>query len=134
MPKPCPEKPLARKKPGTLSTGPITGTASGVTSMRPDQLCWMRAPAKAGNALMTLSRPFWLKRSTGTGSSTRTRSNGEISSSLHCRGVRHSSRKRLPIRSFSSCHCLISEGTKSANSRKLSGTIGTTLALRMAIE
>src|SRR5690606_26978416 len=33
MPNPCPEKPDARKNPGTASTGDITGKASGVTSI-----------------------------------------------------------------------------------------------------
>src|SRR5215475_6419117 len=33
MPKPWPEKPVAMKKPGNGSTGEITGTASGVTSI-----------------------------------------------------------------------------------------------------
>src|SRR5882672_3357756 len=38
MPKPWPEKPLAMTKPGRRSTGEITGTVSGVASIRPAQL------------------------------------------------------------------------------------------------
>ena len=37
MPKPWPEKPVAMNRPGTASSGEITGTASGVTSMQPAQ-------------------------------------------------------------------------------------------------
>ena len=37
MPKPWPENPVAMTRPGRLSTGEITGTASGVTSISPPQ-------------------------------------------------------------------------------------------------
>ena len=43
MPKPCPEKPVATKKPGTLSTGEMTGTASGVVDQ---PWCCTPAPAR----------------------------------------------------------------------------------------
>src|SRR5437870_4433407 len=38
MPKPWPEKPVATKNPGRLSTGEMTGTRSGVTSIIPAQV------------------------------------------------------------------------------------------------
>jgi hypothetical protein len=45
MPKPCPEKPLAMKKPGNAGTAEITGTASGVTSISPAQRSTSTGPS-----------------------------------------------------------------------------------------
>src|SRR5205085_808557 len=48
MPKPWPEKPVAMKKPGKVSTAEMTGIASGITSIMPPQLSATATFLKAG--------------------------------------------------------------------------------------
>ena len=126
------KNPLARRNPGRVRMGEITGTASGVTSISPAQRSAIFIVLKTGKFLVRFDWASARIDSTGSGSRTRTASNGEGPSRGQVRGIFYSSMKRRPIRRRSSRHCFVSEGRKSKKSRKLSGTIGETFAPRWA--
>ena len=86
MPKPWPENPLIRKNPGTDGTGPITGTASGVVSISPPQLCAILRRREGGEGAHQVLPAFLDDRRVGRGSSTRVASNGLAWSSVQRRG------------------------------------------------
>ena len=75
-PKPCPEQPAATNTPPMLSTGEITGTASGVQSIYPPQEDTMPASATVGNRAFIRVMMVANIRLSGAGSRTRMRSKG----------------------------------------------------------
>src|ERR1051325_6986742 len=77
IPKPCPENPVAMKKPGILSTAEMTGIASGITSIMPPQLCATATFLKAGKLSAMLARARSSTNGSASGSSTRTLSKGD---------------------------------------------------------
>ena len=56
MPNPCPLMPVARVSPGSAATTSTTGTASGITSIIPAQLCTAPTPPSAGKVALKSRR------------------------------------------------------------------------------
>ena len=115
-------------------TRSMTGTASGVTSIRPAQLSTNSMRAKGGKAFGSTEHASARMPCLGFGSRTRIASNGVGWSRDQCRAVRSSSHERMPTRRRISLRLLIRRGRKSCSRRKWSGVISAVLALRRAIE
>src|SRR4029077_5536657 len=77
MPKPWPLKPVARKKPGMISTGEITGMVSGVQSIVPPQASATAMSFNAGFDLISAASATLTSDMSGAGSRTRSVSNGD---------------------------------------------------------
>src|SRR3954453_23863923 len=100
MPKPWPEKPVARKKPGMASTDEMTGMVSGVQSIVPPQASAISMSFNSGFDLISEASAALTSDMSGAGSRTRSVSNGDGLSKLQLVPRMSWSKKDLPNDSF----------------------------------